>query len=166
MPRKPGKGPLEKEGFFFVLDMAKADNTVARLVERAASRWEQPAIRKFTRAIVILPELFTTFSHYSLLSGYLTSFGWEVCIVDLYGGLERRRCRFAELCDRAAETIAASGRKVIVLGHGFGGLVAFALDRRAAVAASVALAPALPGRRRVGGCSSLSPMLIAFSATR
>ncbi|HLW69280.1 MAG TPA: alpha/beta fold hydrolase [Candidatus Binataceae bacterium] len=118
---------------------------MARPLERTALRWEQPATRKFAGSIVILPELFTTNSHYSLLSGYLTSVGWEVCTVDAYAGLERRR--FAGLCDSVAEAIAASGREVILLGHGLGGLMAFALDARAAVVASVALAPALPGFR-------------------
>jgi pimeloyl-ACP methyl ester carboxylesterase len=120
---------------------------LARLKDRGASQWARPAARKFARAIVMLPELFATISHYSLLSGYLTSVGWEVCTVDLYGGLPCRRSGFAGLCGRAAEVIDESGREVILLGHGLGGLIALALDRHVGVAASVALAPALPGFR-------------------
>ncbi|MGH7836628.1 MAG: alpha/beta fold hydrolase [Candidatus Binataceae bacterium] len=96
---------------------------------------------------MILPELFTTSSHLSLLTGYLANLGWEVCALDLYAAVDSRRGSFGDLFELAAAALAEIGREVIVLGHGLGGLLALALDRQPRVAASIAVAPALPAFR-------------------
>jgi pimeloyl-ACP methyl ester carboxylesterase len=106
---------------------------------------ERPAVLKFAHPLVLLPELFTTISHLSLLTGYLVSLGWEVSVLDLYAETADEPRRVEDLVERTAAAIGALDRRVIALGHGLGGLVALGLTTRPAVAAAVALAPALPG---------------------
>jgi pimeloyl-ACP methyl ester carboxylesterase len=119
------------------------------------ARWARATTPKFAYPLVILPELFTTFSHLSLLSGYLASVGWDVCMLAPYAGIRDRRLHLTDLCALVARTISALDREVIVLGHGLGGLLAFALEERVPIAAAVSIAPALPGFR--------SPLLGGFS---
>ncbi|HXR25308.1 MAG TPA: alpha/beta fold hydrolase [Candidatus Binataceae bacterium] len=107
----------------------------------------RPATPKFARPLVLFPELFTTLSHLSLLAGYLVSLGWEVCAIDLHAALRTAPPGLAGLLELAGEAITAMDREVVALGHGLGGLVALSLSARPAVAAGVALAPALPGFR-------------------
>ena len=108
---------------------------------------ERPAASKFARPLVLFPELFTTTSHLSLLMGYLVSLGWEVCAIDLHVAVRGAGPDLAGLLELVGGAIAALDREVVALGHGLGGLVALMMAERPAVAASVALAPALPGFR-------------------
>ena len=120
---------------------------------KVPAAWEQPPAPKFAQPLLLLPELFTTSSHLSLLTGYLASIGWEVFALDLYSAVERGREHFADLLTLATEAVVALGRKVVVLGHGLGGLLALAMSGQPAVAACVAVAPAIPGFRSpiIGG---------------
>src|SRR5207253_7509468 len=43
---------------------------------------EQPPTRKFAWPIVLIPELFATSRHLTVLAGYLVSIGWEVYALD------------------------------------------------------------------------------------
>ena len=106
---------------------------------------EHPATLKFAHPLVLLPELFTTISHLSLLTGYLVSLGWEVSVLDLYAETAGAASELEDLVGRTAEAVGALDRPVIALGHGLGGVIALGLTTRPAVAAGVALAPALPG---------------------
>jgi pimeloyl-ACP methyl ester carboxylesterase len=106
---------------------------------------ERPATPKFARPLIVFPELFTTTSHLSLLTGYLVSLGWEIYALDLHAACDGAPPGLAGLIELAGEAIAALDREVVTLGHGVGGLVALSLTARPTVAASVALAPALPG---------------------
>jgi alpha-beta hydrolase superfamily lysophospholipase len=118
-----------------------------RRLGRVAAQVEQPPTLKFARPVALLPELFTTIGHLSLLTGYLVNLGWEVFALDLHRDVEPRRDCFAALLEVTAEAIRAIEREVIVVGHGLGGLLALAVAGRSPVAASVALAPMLPGFR-------------------
>jgi pimeloyl-ACP methyl ester carboxylesterase len=101
---------------------------------------ERPATRKFTCSLVILPELFTTISHLSLLSGYLVSLGWEVYALDLHTARSPDR----PLTECVAATLAALEQPAVLLGHGLGGTIALRLAQHTPVRASVALAPTPP----------------------
>jgi len=57
------------------------------------------------------------------------------------------RWSFEQLAAIAGEALDALGREAIVIGHGFGGLVALKMAERPRVKASVALAPTMPGVR-------------------
>ena len=107
----------------------------------------RPAALKFARPLLLFPELFTTISHLSLLAGYLVSLGWEVYTIDLHAAPPGAPPGLAGLIELADEALVALDREVVTLGHGVGGLVALSLTARPAVAAGVALAPALPGFR-------------------
>lgn len=111
-----------------------------------AARHEQPASIKFSRPLVLMPELFTTISHLSLLSGYFTDLGWEVYSLDLYVGLPSRS-KLDALVATAADAIRALDRDAILIGHGFGGWLALRLAEEAATTVAVALAPSIPGLR-------------------
>jgi pimeloyl-ACP methyl ester carboxylesterase len=79
--------------------------------------------------------------------GYLASLGWEVCAIELHAVVSGARPGLSNLLELAEEAIAALDRQVVTIGHGLGGLVTLAIAERPAVAAAVALAPALPGFR-------------------
>src|SRR5258708_1358507 len=113
------------------------------ILGQLAAQLERPTTRKFSRPLILLPELFTTTSHLSLLIGYLASLGWEVYALDLYAGASR--VSLTELIDRAAEAARVVGAGPIAIGHGLGGLIALKLAETPSVGAGVALAPLLPG---------------------
>ena len=48
------------------------------------SRLERPQTRKFAWPIAIIPELFTTFRHLTIMAGHLVSLGWEVYLLDIH----------------------------------------------------------------------------------
>ncbi len=114
---------------------------------------DRPEPIKFAWPVIVLPELFTTAAHLAFLRGYLSSIGWEVYAPDLRAAAGRpptpplERLRFIELIALAEEALENLGREAIVIGHGFGGLMALALAARPGVKAGVAFAPMLPGFR-------------------
>jgi pimeloyl-ACP methyl ester carboxylesterase len=117
-------------------------------LEGLPARHETPAAAKFAYPLLLLPELFTTESHLSLLTGYLAGIGWEVFAVGLYAPKPRGKAPGEEdPLARARAVIRAVGRPVIVIGHGFGGWLALRLADDPAVAAVAALAPGPPGFR-------------------
>jgi pimeloyl-ACP methyl ester carboxylesterase len=115
---------------------------------------ERPQTRKFAWPVVILPELFTTSKHLSLMAGYLVSLGWEVYLVDVHS-----RDRFSsppgvrypssllQTVAKIGEALDALGTDVIALGHGLGGLLALKIAETPVVRAAVAFAPLVPGFR-------------------
>ncbi len=115
------------------------------MLGRIAARLERPATRKFARPLLLLPELFTTTSHLSLLTGYLASLGWEVYAIDLYAGGGAARTSLANLIEIAGEAAREVGAGAIVIGHGLGGLIALKLAEAPTVGAGVAFSPLLPG---------------------
>jgi len=120
---------------------------------RFPTQVERPEPIKFAWPIVLLPELFTTRRHQAILIGFLATIGWEVYAPDLRsaagrdGTPELGRWSFDQLAAIAGEALDALGREAIVIGHGFGGLVALKMAERPRVKASVALAPMVPGLR-------------------
>ena len=114
-----------------------------RLGRVPASR-ETPPTRKYARPLLLLPELFTTISHLSLLMGYLGSLGWEVFALDLYASPDAARASFAQLVELVREAVGAAGEGAIVIGHGFGGLIALKLAAMPGTGAAVAIAPLPP----------------------
>jgi len=120
---------------------------------RFPAQVEQPEPTKFAWPILLLPELFTTTSHLSVLLGYLATIGWEVYAPDLRAVAGRpptpalERLGFADLMALAEEALGAIGREAIVLGHGMGGLLALKMAERPNVKAGVAFAPLIPGFR-------------------
>ncbi len=123
------------------------------LLGRFPTQLERPETIKFASPIVLLPELFTTRRHQAILLGYLATIGWEVYAPDLRsvagrdGTPELGRWTFDQLTAIAGEALDALDRDAIVLGHGFGGLVALKMAERSQVKAAVALAPLMPGVR-------------------
>jgi pimeloyl-ACP methyl ester carboxylesterase len=120
---------------------------------RFPAQAELPEPLKFAWPIVVLPELFTTARHLTVLIGYLATIGWEVYAPDLHAVVGRdgtppiEKIDLAKLTDLASEAVAALGREAIVVGHGIGGLVALKLAEQAGVKAAVAIAPLAPGYR-------------------
>ena len=110
------------------------------------ARIERPAAPKFAFPLLVLPALFTTPSHLALLTGYLTSLGWEVITLDLFADGSPRE-DFDGLLERVREAIIALDREVVALGHGLGGLAALKLAEGAGVRAAAALAPLVSGVR-------------------
>ncbi len=118
------------------------DTTVGRF----AAVVERPEPIKFANPIVLLPELFTTSRHLSVLLGYLATIGWEVYAPDIRAAVPNLgAARFAYLAALALEAIDSLGREAVVVGYGVGGLIALTLADKPAVKAAVALAPMLPG---------------------
>ena len=103
--------------------------------------------------MVLLPELFTTRQHLSVLLGYLATIGWEVYAPDLRAAAGHRgvpplgTMGIADLLALAGEVVEAIARPTIVLGHGLGGLLALKLAETRQIKAAVALAPLVPGLR-------------------
>lgn len=124
---------------------------------RISADWERPEPLKFAWPLILLPELFTTARHLAVARGYFATIGWEVYAPDL-----RPAAQAARMAARATnsstggfngwaviltEALAALGRDAIVVGHGFGGLLALNAAEHPQVKAAVALAPMLPGFR-------------------
>ncbi|MGO9356127.1 MAG: alpha/beta hydrolase [Xanthobacteraceae bacterium] len=120
---------------------------------RFAAQVERPEPTKFAWPIMLIPEMFTTRRHQAILIGFLATIGWEVYAPDLRSAAGRDgtpalgRLSFEQVAAIAGEALDAIGREAIVVGHGFGGLVALKMAERARVKASVALAPMIPGVR-------------------
>ena len=120
---------------------------------RFPAQVERPEPIKFAWPIMLLPELFTTRRHQAILIGFLATIGWEVYAPDLRSVAGRDgtpalgRWSFEQLTAIAGEALDALGREAIVIGHGFGGLVALKMAKRRGVKAAVALAPLSPGMR-------------------
>jgi len=120
-------------------------------IGRFPAQIEIPQPIKFASPIILLPELFTTRIHLAVLTGFLSTRGWEVYVPDFRavagtGGTPTLgRLDFDAALGLVQEAIALLGRDAIVIGHGLGGLIALALAERSHVRAAIALAPALPG---------------------
>ena len=120
---------------------------------RLHAQFERPQTRKFAWPIVILPELFTSCRHLTIMAGHLVSIGWEVYILDAYAGLNRLltkqtgRVTFRDLVEGVTVALEAIGSDIIVAGHGFGGLIALKIAEARSARAAVAVAPLIPGVR-------------------
>jgi len=113
---------------------------------------ERPQTRKFVWPIVILPELFATSRHLTIVAGHLVSLGWEVYLLDIHTALTRPFAKneagvgaFCALVHNIKTALGNIGSEVIVAGHGLGGLLALKLAESPSVRAAVALAPLIPG---------------------
>jgi pimeloyl-ACP methyl ester carboxylesterase len=134
---------------------------------RIPAQRELPEPVKFASPIVLIPELFATPRHLTLVLGYLASIGWEVFVPNLRAAFGKgstpplERLRFNDLSAIAAEALDGIGRDAVVLGHGVGGLVALKLGEHRRVKASVAYAPLVPGFRTplVGGFANRLAMM-------
>ena len=120
---------------------------------------EQPQTRKFAWPIVILPELFTTPRHLTVMAGHLVSLGWEVYLLDVhppvtrgFAGRDSGASAFSALAADIRTAFDAIGTEIIAAGHGLGGLLALKAVEAPPVRAAVALAPLIPGFR--------SPLLV------
>src|SRR5690348_9054267 len=123
------------------------------------ARLEQPQQRKFAWPIVILPEVFATSRHLTVMAGQLVSRGWEVYLLDFQRPATREfvnkdtaASAFSTLADNIKTALDAIGTETIAAGHGLGGLLALKVAETAPVRAAVALAPLIPGFR--------SPLLV------
>jgi len=54
------------------------------LLGRLRAQLERPQTRKFAWPVVILPELFATSRHLTMMAGHLVSLGWEVYLLDVH----------------------------------------------------------------------------------
>lgn len=124
------------------------------------ARIERPQTLKFAWPIVVIPELFATRRHMTVLIGYLASIGWEVIAIDRPPSPKDVPANpFTYQSDIIQQAIAALDRDAIVLGHGLGGLLALKLAECPRIRAAAAIAPLIPGfasplfkrRRRVLG---------------
>lgn len=113
---------------------------------------ERPPTRKFAWPIVILPELFATPRHLTIMAGHLVSLGWEVYLLDVHAALTRPFAKneadgsaFCALVHNIKTALGNIGSEIIVAGHGLGGLLALKLAEAPSVRAAVALAPLIPG---------------------
>jgi pimeloyl-ACP methyl ester carboxylesterase len=113
---------------------------------------ERPQTRKFAWSIVILPELFATVSHLTIIAGHLVDLGWEVYLLDVQPALSPPSDKnavganmFCTLVQKIETALRAIGSQTIVIGHGLGGLVALKIAETPLVRAAVALAPLIPG---------------------
>src|SRR5438094_8877985 len=100
---------------------------------------ERPEPLKFAWPIMVLPELFTTTRHLSVVIGYFATIGWEVYAPDLSAAYGRgqtpalERLRFDDLVKLAAAALGEIGRPTVTVGHGLGGLVALKLAETSGV---------------------------------
>jgi pimeloyl-ACP methyl ester carboxylesterase len=115
---------------------------------------ERPQTRKFAWPIVILPELFTSSRHLTIMAGHLVSLGWEVYLIDAYTGLKRPSVNqqsggvaFRDLVEGVRSAIETIGPDVLAVGHGLGGVVALKIAEARRVRAAIAIAPLIPGFR-------------------
>jgi pimeloyl-ACP methyl ester carboxylesterase len=122
------------------------------LLGRLRAQLERPQTRKFAWPIAILPELFATPGHLTMMSGHLVSLGWEVYLLNVYPPITRARVKgdsatsaFCALAADIGTALNAIGSKIIVAGHGLGGSLALKIAEAPTVCAAVALAPLVPG---------------------
>jgi pimeloyl-ACP methyl ester carboxylesterase len=115
---------------------------------------ERPHTRKFAWPTVILPELFATSRHLTIMAGHLVSLGWEVYLLDIHPPITRGFAkshppanRFDLLLTDIRAALGGISSEVIIVGHGLGGLLALKLAELVPLRASVALAPLIPGFR-------------------
>jgi len=115
---------------------------------------ERPQTRKFAWPIVLLPELFTTSRHLTMMAGHLVSLGWEVYLLDIHPLKTRASVKndpsanaFRALITEIRTALNAIGSEIIAAGHGLGGLLALKIAEAPPVRAAVALAPLIPGFR-------------------
>jgi len=115
---------------------------------------ERPQTRKFAWPIVVLPELFTTSRHLTMMAGHLVSLGWEVYLLDVHPPKTRASAKkdpaasaFYALAADIRKALDAIGSEIIAAGHGLGGLLALKTAEARPVRAAVALAPLIPGFR-------------------
>lgn len=118
------------------------------------AQWERPQTRKFAWPIVVLPELFATPRHLTIMAGHLVSLGWEVYLLDVHTPKTHAAAKKAPgasaFCALAADirkALDAIGSEIIAAGHGLGGLLALKAAEAPPVRAAVALAPLIPGFR-------------------
>jgi alpha-beta hydrolase superfamily lysophospholipase len=115
------------------------------------ARLERPQTQKFALPIVILPELFATARHLTMLAGHLVSRGWEVYSFDIHAPLapgsnkDRGARTFCVLVSELKTALDEIGSEVIAAGHGLGGLLSLKIGEASPVRASVAIAPLIPG---------------------
>ncbi|MBV8054696.1 MAG: alpha/beta hydrolase [Deltaproteobacteria bacterium] len=112
---------------------------------------ERPQTRKFAWPIVVLPELFTTSRHLTIMAGHLVSLGWEVYLLDVHPPITHALAKndsanaFCALAADIEAAIGAIGSEIIAAGHGLGGSLALKVAEAPPVRAAVALAPLIPG---------------------
>ncbi|HVN64573.1 MAG TPA: alpha/beta fold hydrolase [Candidatus Binataceae bacterium] len=134
---------------------------------RFRAGYERPEPVKFAWPVLLLPDLFTTTRHLTILTGYLATIGWEVYVPDLRnpasGSIPAHgQLRFTDSVETLREAVDAIGRDTILLGHGAGGLAALAMSAHPRVRAAIAFAPLIPGQR-----TSLSGGIVnRFAAAR
>lgn len=116
------------------------------------ARLERPQTRKFAWPIALIPELFTTPRHLTIMAGHLVSLGWEVYMLDAYSaqphaypGFNPDAKAFSTLLQRVHSALSNIGSPLVVAGHGLGGSLALKLAEDPLVRAAVALAPLIPG---------------------
>jgi len=119
---------------------------------RLHAQLERPQTRKFAWPIVVLPELFTTSRHLTIMAGHLVSQGWEVYLLDVHPPTTRTFANddsgasaFSTLVANVRTALDAIGSDIIAAGHGLGGLLALKIAEAPPVRAAVALAPLIPG---------------------
>jgi pimeloyl-ACP methyl ester carboxylesterase len=135
---------------------------------RIPAQRELPEPVKFAWPIMLLPELFATPRHLSLVLGYLASIGWEVFVPDLRAAYGKgptppiEKLGFNDLAALAGEALEGIGRDAVIFGHGVGGLIALKLSAHPRAKAAVAYAPLVPGFRTpiVGGIGNRIAMMI------
>jgi len=115
---------------------------------RFAVLLERPQTEKFAWPILLLPELFATHRHLSVLAGYLSTIGWTVYVPQFHSAAAlsgHSGTGFTDALAMVEEVLQALGSGAIVAGHGLGGLLALKLAERPGVRAAVAFAPLVPG---------------------
>jgi len=121
---------------------------------RLHAKLERPQTRKFAWPIVVLPELYTTSRHLTVMAGHLVSLGWEVYLLDVHPPNARAVAKddsgasaFCALVAEIRTALDAIGSETIGVGHGLGGSLALKIAEAPSVRAAVALAPLVPGFR-------------------
>jgi pimeloyl-ACP methyl ester carboxylesterase len=117
-------------------------------IGRFAAQLERPQTEKFAWPILLLPDLFATRRHLSLLAGYFATIGWTVYLADFLtanatDSPQSQPC-FADVVAQVGEMLRTLGRDAIVAGHGAGGLIALKMADHPGIKAAVAFAPLIP----------------------
>ena len=95
------------------------------------ARLERPQTHKFAWPIAIIPELFTTSRHLTIMAGHLVSLGWEVYLLDIHTAPARQfresnaqATAFFTLLKNVQHALSKIGSPLLVAGHGLGGALA------------------------------------------